>query len=99
LTGATLQALVSSTAVALRLTFAALSRIGASHTAVVMTLEAVSTVLLAGFLLGESISVGQACGGLAIVGAAAVLARSRAGGSSADREVVLQPGLSPASSG
>jgi hypothetical protein len=53
----------------------------------------------AGFLLGEAISVGQACGGLAIVGAAAVIARSRAGGASADREVVLQPGLSPASSG
>jgi drug/metabolite transporter (DMT)-like permease len=78
------------TAVAFSLTFAALSRIGASHTAVVMTLEAVSTVVLAGLLLGESISVGQACGGLAIVGAAAVIARSRAGGSSADHEVVLQ---------
>jgi drug/metabolite transporter (DMT)-like permease len=64
------------TAAAFVLTFAALSRIGASHTAVVMTLEAVSTVVLAATVLGEGISHAQALGGLAILAAAAVIARS-----------------------
>jgi uncharacterized membrane protein len=64
------------TAAAFVLTFAALSRIGASHTAVVMTLEAVSTVVLAATVLGEGISPAQALGGLAILAAAAVIARS-----------------------
>jgi drug/metabolite transporter (DMT)-like permease len=72
-----------ATAVAFSLTFAALGRIGASQTAVVMTLEAVSTVVLAALVLGEPISVVQACGGLAIVGAAVVIARSREGDSDA----------------
>jgi drug/metabolite transporter (DMT)-like permease len=85
------------TAVAFSLTFAALSRIGASQTAVVMTLEAVSTVLLAALLLDESISVGQACGGLAIVAAAVVIAWSRAAGSVTGRRVERRPGLTPAS--
>jgi drug/metabolite transporter (DMT)-like permease len=67
-----------ATAAAFSLTFAALARIGASQTAVVMTLEAVSTVVLAAFVLGEPVSVGQACGGLAVVGAAAVIAWARA---------------------
>jgi drug/metabolite transporter (DMT)-like permease len=62
-----------------------------------MTLEAVSTVLLAALLLGESISLGQRCGGLAIVGAAAVIAWSRAAGSVADRRVERRAGLVPAS--
>ncbi len=64
------------TAVAFSLTFAALSRIGAGQTAVVMTLEAVSTVVLAAVVLGESMSWGQACGGVAIIGAAVVIAAS-----------------------
>lgn len=64
------------TAAAFGLTFAALARIGATHTAVVMTLEAASTVLLAGLALGEGISTAQALGGLAILTAAAVIARS-----------------------
>ena len=51
------------------LTFAALARIGASHTAVVMTLEAASTVVLAAIVLGEGISPAQALGGLAILAA------------------------------
>lgn len=66
----------AATAAAFVLTFAALSRIGASHTAVVMTLEAVSTVVLAAALLGEGISPAQALGGLAILAAAAVIARA-----------------------
>jgi drug/metabolite transporter (DMT)-like permease len=64
------------TAAAFVLTFAALSRIGASHTAVVMTLEAVSTVVLAAIFLGEGISPAQAIGGLSILAAAAVIAQS-----------------------
>jgi drug/metabolite transporter (DMT)-like permease len=62
-----------ATAAAFGLTFAALARISASHTAVVMTLEALSTVILAAAFLGEGISAAQAAGGLAIVGAAAVI--------------------------
>lgn len=64
------------TAAAFGLTFAALARIGATHTAVVMTLEAAATVLLAGLVLGEGISPAQALGGLAILTAAAVIAHS-----------------------
>jgi drug/metabolite transporter (DMT)-like permease len=74
-----------ATAAAFSLTFAALARIGASQTAVVMTLEAVSTVVLAAFVLGEPVSVGQACGGLAVVGAAAVIAWARATEQRTDR--------------
>ena len=64
------------TAAAFGLTFAALARIGSSHTAVVMTLEAASTVVMAAVVLGEGISAPQAFGGLAILGAEAVIARS-----------------------
>src|SRR5439155_9009444 len=64
------------TAVAFALTFAALGRIGASHTAVVMTLEAAATVLLAGLVLGEGVSPAQALGGVAILAAAAIIAGS-----------------------
>ena len=64
------------TAAAFGLTFAALGRIGASHTAVVMTLEAASTVVLAGLVLGEGISPAQAFGGAAILAAAGIIAHS-----------------------
>jgi drug/metabolite transporter (DMT)-like permease len=66
----------AATAAAFGLTFAALARIGASHTAVVSTLEAGSAVVLAAVALGEGISAAQALGGVAIVAAAAVIARS-----------------------
>ena len=65
-----------ATAAAFGLTFAALARIGTSQTAVVMTLEAASTVVIAAVVLGEGISPAQAFGGLAILAAAAVIARS-----------------------
>lgn len=65
-----------ATAGAFGLTFAALARISASHTAVVSTIEALSTVLLAAAFLGEGISLPQAGGGLAILAAAAVIAWS-----------------------
>ena len=67
------------TAAAFTLTFAALGRIGASHTAVVMTLEAAATVVLAGIVLGEGISPAQAVGGAAILAAAAIIAHSHRG--------------------
>jgi drug/metabolite transporter (DMT)-like permease len=67
------------TAAAFALTFAALARISASHTAVVMTLEAASTVVLAGFVLGEGVTQAQALGGAAILAAAAVIAHSHRG--------------------
>jgi drug/metabolite transporter (DMT)-like permease len=66
-----------STAAAFALTFAALARIGASRTAVVMTLEAFSAVALAAIFLGEGLSGVQALGGVAIVAAAAVMGWSK----------------------
>jgi drug/metabolite transporter (DMT)-like permease len=63
-----------ATAAAFGFTFAALARIGASHTAVVSTLEAGSAVVLAAGILGERITAAQAIGGVAIVAAAAVIA-------------------------
>jgi drug/metabolite transporter (DMT)-like permease len=67
-----------ATAGAFGLTFAALARISAGRTAVVMTLEALSAVLLAAIFLGEDISFLQALGGIGIVVAAAVIAAARA---------------------
>jgi drug/metabolite transporter (DMT)-like permease len=78
-----------ATALAFSLTFAALVRIGTSRTAVVMTLEAVSAVILAAVFLGEPIGVGQAVGGLAVLAAAAIIAVSSSQGRDAladDRE-------------
>jgi hypothetical protein len=57
-----------------------------------MTLEAVSTVVLAALVLGEFVSVGQACGGLAVIGAAAVTAWSRATESVTDRGETKEAG-------
>jgi drug/metabolite transporter (DMT)-like permease len=65
-----------ATAAAFALTFAALSRIGASRTAVVMTLEAISAVVLAAVFLDESIGLLQALGGMAVLAAAAIIAIS-----------------------
>jgi drug/metabolite transporter (DMT)-like permease len=66
-----------STAIAFTLTFAAMNRIGAARVAVVMTLEAVSAVVMAALFLGESVSVTQAIGGVAVLAAAVVIARSQ----------------------
>lgn len=66
-----------ATAAAFALTFAALSRIGTSRTAVVMTLEAISAALLAAVFLGESIGVMQGIGGAAVLGAAVIIALSQ----------------------
>lgn len=69
----------TSTAAAFTFSFAALARIGASHTAVVMTLEAFSAVVLAAIFLHEKISGAQTLGGAAIVVAAAIISRSHRG--------------------
>ena len=65
------------TAAAFTLMFAALARLGARVTSVVMTLEAVFTVALATLLLGEPLSARQAIGGAAVLGATIVVARTR----------------------
>lgn len=67
----------ASTAIAFTLTFAAMSRIGASRVAVVMTLEAAASVVLAAVFLGESVKVVQALGGVVVLAAAAVIARGQ----------------------
>jgi drug/metabolite transporter (DMT)-like permease len=66
------------TAAAFALIFAALERIGAARTAVVMTLEAVTAVILGGVVLGERIQAPQVIGGAAILVAAATIGRRRA---------------------
>ena len=42
-----------------------------------MTLEAASAVVMAAVFLGESINTAQAIGGVAVLGAAVVIARSQ----------------------
>ncbi len=65
------------TAAAFTLMFAALARLGARRTSVVMTLEAVFTVALAVALLGEPLGTGQAAGGVAVLAATIVVTRIR----------------------
>lgn len=64
----------AATVGAFALTFAALHRIGAARTAVISTLEAFSAVVGGALFLQERITVVQALGGLAVVGAAALVA-------------------------
>jgi drug/metabolite transporter (DMT)-like permease len=66
----------AATAVAFACLFAGLSRLGASRTAVVMTLEAFVAVALGAAFLGESLVATQLVGGTAIVAAAVVIART-----------------------
>lgn len=66
-----------STAVAFTLTFAAMHRIGAARVAVIMTLEAVASVVMAAVFLGETIRAVEAVGGVAILAAAVIIARGR----------------------
>ncbi len=63
-----------STALAFTLMFAALPRAGASRVAVVMTLEAVASVVLAALFLSEHLSFVQILGGAAVLAGAAVIA-------------------------
>jgi drug/metabolite transporter (DMT)-like permease len=68
----------AATAAAFALIFAALDRIGAAPTAVVMTLEAVTAVILGALVLHERIHPAQVAGGIAILSAAATIGRRRA---------------------
>jgi drug/metabolite transporter (DMT)-like permease len=65
------------TAAAFSFMFAALARLGARHTSIVMTLEAVFAVALATLLLGEPLGIAQAIGGGAVLGATMLVARAR----------------------
>ena len=67
-----------ATAAAFSLLFAALRSLGASRTAVVMTLEALSAVVLAALLLGETIGGAQLVGGAAILAATVLISTTRA---------------------
>ncbi|MEY2423887.1 MAG: hypothetical protein QOI95_3954 [Acidimicrobiaceae bacterium] len=67
----------AATAVAFTLTFAAMNRIGAARVAVVMTLEAVASVVMAAVFLGESMTGVQVIGGIAVLAGAVVIARSQ----------------------
>jgi drug/metabolite transporter (DMT)-like permease len=58
-----------ATAAAFSLMFAALRRLGPSPTAVVMTLEAVSAIVLAAVFLDETLTALQLIGGVAILAA------------------------------
>lgn len=70
-----------ATAAAFSLLFAALERLGASRTAVVMTLEALSAVVLGALLLGERLGWVQLVGGLGILVATVLIATSSRPGS------------------
>jgi drug/metabolite transporter (DMT)-like permease len=65
------------TAAAFTLLFAALARLGARRTSVVMTLEAVFAVALATLLLGEPLGAWQALGGACVLAATVLVARIR----------------------
>src|SRR5207237_7549949 len=67
----------TATAIAFTLTFAAMRRIGAARVAVIMTLEAASSVVMAAVFLGESVRAVQVVGGVGGLGAAAVIARAQ----------------------
>lgn len=64
------------TAAAFTLMFAALGRLGARHTSIVMTLEAVFAIGLAALLLGEPLGLWQALGGAALLAATGLVGRS-----------------------
>lgn len=66
-----------ATGVALPLFYAALARASASHVAVISTLEPVSTLVLAAVFLSEIPAWSGILGGLLIVGAAALVARTQ----------------------
>lgn len=66
-----------ATAAAFGFMFTALKRLGASRTAVVMTLEAASAVVLAALVLHESLAPVQLVGGAAVLGATVLIARMK----------------------
>jgi drug/metabolite transporter (DMT)-like permease len=62
-----------ATATAFTLFFVAIGRLGASRTSVVMTLEAVSAVVLAAIFLGEAVQPLEALGGIAVLAGAVIV--------------------------
>ena len=66
-----------ATAAAFSFMFAALRRLGPSPTAVVMTLEAVSAIVLAAVFLDETLNALQLVGGVAILGATLLVGLTR----------------------
>lgn len=60
----------AANAVAFGLMFAALGRIGATRTAVVLTFEVVAAIVLAAVFLGERLEPAQAFGGFGVIGGA-----------------------------
>lgn len=78
-----------ATAVAFWLTFAALARIGASRTAVIMTFEAVTAAALGAVLLGEQLGPLQAIGGASVLAAAVLIATTAGKGRSARTPAVI----------
>lgn len=67
----------AASSVAFTLMFAAMSRIGAARVAVVMTLELVASVVMAAVFLGESVNVLEGVGGVGVLAAAIVIARTQ----------------------
>ncbi|HSO10515.1 MAG TPA: EamA family transporter, partial [Desulfoprunum sp.] len=66
-----------STVIAMVFFFAGLARLSAADAATVSTLEPLVTVFLAALFLGESITPVKLAGGIIIITALVVLARSR----------------------
>jgi drug/metabolite transporter (DMT)-like permease len=66
----------AATAAAFAFMFAALRRIGSQRTSVLLTLEAVFAIVLAGIFLDESLGAAQALGGAAVLAAAIIISLS-----------------------
>jgi drug/metabolite transporter (DMT)-like permease len=69
---------------AFALLFVALSRIGATRTALLLTLEALGTIVFSAAFLGETLQPWQLVGAIPILGGAALVAVSRTAGEPAD---------------
>ena len=82
----------TATALAFTMMFAALPRVGAARVAVVMTLEAVASVVLAAIFLDERLTFVQVLGGAAVLAAAIVIALSQAEVATAE---AAAPGAGP----
>jgi drug/metabolite transporter (DMT)-like permease len=82
----------ATTALAFTMMFAALPRVGASRVAVVMTLEAVASVVLAAIFLDERLTFVQVLGGAAVLAAAVVIALAQADVATAEASA---PGAGP----
>lgn len=79
----------TANAVAFGLTFAALARLGASRASVVLTLEAVFTVLLSTVVLDESLAFLQLVGAAAVLVAAATVFASQQKPELVEREAAI----------